>query len=459
MGDVEIVSIGVENKLEDGRGKCWQDSLSNQFPVINYENVGGISVFQVGAPHEGYTIETQLVNNKMNGKSKIVSNDDVVIAKLTFVDGIANGPCLLYDNSGFKYFEGLFVNGYRSGKGKEYDSKGNVIFDGYFLLGKRAKLYRVPEMEGYWKELDDKSNKVISVSKRDEYGRKYGICYFYNEEGLISRVSKWNEGKEKCVIKQFNRNQMIEYKNGVKSYVGSYYAIGKTCFIRVSGREYDVNGENVVYDGDFIDGKRSGFGILYNSKGEVVYDGVWKYGIKSSVYICLSYTLFMIVFFALLYLFIFIEFDIKGVGGLLFWALVLAIYMYTKLTEVEVIPVPFYYDENQTIKILYLCGREVVIESNLNEFTYFKIDGLRKMRKLTLPQMDYKFHSSSLQRFVRIYNCEELEEIVIGDKAFTYFEFGLRNLPSLEKIRIGDIDHESRNFQNSNFVLRGNRVT
>ena len=82
------------------------------------------------------------------------------------------------------------------------------------------------------------------------------------------------------------------------------------------------------------------------------------------------------------------------------------------------------------------------------------------MRKLTLPQMDYKFHSSSLQRFVRIYNCEELEEIVIGDKAFMYFdEFGLRDLPSLEKIRIGDIDHESRNFQNSNFVLRGNRVT
>ena len=73
MGEVEIVSIGVENNLEDSRGKCWQDSLSNQFPVINYENVGGISVFQVGAPHEGYTIETQLVNNKMNGKSKIIS--------------------------------------------------------------------------------------------------------------------------------------------------------------------------------------------------------------------------------------------------------------------------------------------------------------------------------------------------------------------------------------------------
>ena len=127
MGEVEIVSIGVENNFEDSRGKCWQDSLSNQFPVINYENVGGISVFQVGAPHEGYTIETQLVNNKMNGKSKIISSKDVVIAKLTFVDGIANGPCLLYDDSGFKYFEGLFVNGYRSGKGKEYDSKGNDI--------------------------------------------------------------------------------------------------------------------------------------------------------------------------------------------------------------------------------------------------------------------------------------------------------------------------------------------
>ena len=119
-GEVEITSIKVDNSVEENRGSCWQDCLSNQFPVTKYESEGKLSVFQVGVPHEGYTIETQLKNDKMNGKSKIISNDDVVVAKLTFVDGVANGPCTLYDNSGFLYFEGLFVDGYRSGKGKEF---------------------------------------------------------------------------------------------------------------------------------------------------------------------------------------------------------------------------------------------------------------------------------------------------------------------------------------------------
>ena len=440
--------------------QAWSSNIPEQFPIDSIDQQDKrVVILHIGHPHKNYTIQTEMKKGKLNGKAIIKSPTNVVVGKIHYLNGEMTGKCKLYNESGVLFFKGFLHDGYRQGKGTEYDTNGKVLFDGLFVGGCREYRYhKVIDMEGYWAELEE-DGSVRSICQIDNNLFKQGVCLFY-DHSKIEQISEWKDNVVINMIKRFKDGEMIEYKNGVKSYVGSYYAIGKTCFIRVSGREYDVNGENVVYDGDFIDGKRSGFGILYNSKGEVVYDGVWKYGIKSSVYICLSYTLFMIVFFALLYLFIFIEFDIKGVGGLLFWALVLAIYMYTKLTEVEVIPVPFYYDENQTIKILYLCGREVIIESNLNEFTYFKIDGLRKMRKLTLPQMDYKFHSSSLQRFVRIYNCEELEEIVIGDKAFMYFdEFGLRDLPSLEKIRIGDIDHESRNFQNSNFVLRGNRVT
>ena len=588
MGDVEIVSIGVENNLEDSRGKCWQDSLSNQFPVINYENVGGISVFQVGAPHEGYTIETQLVNNKMNGKSKIISSKDVVIAKLTFVDGIANGPCLLYDNSGFKYFKGLFVNGYRSGKGKEYDSKGNVIFDGYFLLGKRAKLYRVPEMKGYWKELDDKSNKVISVSKRDEYGRKYGICYFYNEEGLINRVSEWNEGKEsmytgyytfydvvsnkwieglyengilkgtyretdvngnvifdgfyengtqrkllkmnemegywtelddksnkvisvskrdeygrkygicyfydeeglinrvsewnedkeECVIKQFNRNQMIEYKNGTKRYEGEFINSLKYDYRRNGkGIEYNKNGKTMIYQGSFSNGKRHGRGISYHNR-EVNYDGVWINGkTKRSFYIC-NGILFVVGLIITACLFMFNIYI--GIAAFIILLLCFAIYHIheKQVSKITIRYEPYYKASvnytNGTLAFGNVCNSIIPIVS-LNSFVEsieigderfglvqtFKINGLNRLKTIKIGSNSFTQEKNDWgddeSKSFHILNCKSLESIQIGEYSFSDFggDFELKNLPQLQSIQIGTIGSDSWNFCYNSFVIRG----
>ena len=101
----------------------------------------------------------------------------ITIATLTFVDGIANGPCILYDKWGSKYFVGSFVNGYRQGKGKEYDEKGNLVYEGCYDEGKR--LERMAEMSGYWKKYDD-SNQLISVCRKDSYSENDGLCYYYD---------------------------------------------------------------------------------------------------------------------------------------------------------------------------------------------------------------------------------------------------------------------------------------
>ena len=142
-------------------------------------------------------------------------------------------------------------------------------------------------MKEYWKELDENDdNKVVSVSKRDEYGRKHGICYFYNEDGTINRVSEWKKGEEKCVIKQFNGNQMVEFKNGTKRYEGEYVNSVKCDYKRNGkGVEYDKNGKTIIYQGIFVNGRRNGRGILYHNR-EVKYDGEWINGItKRSFYI------------------------------------------------------------------------------------------------------------------------------------------------------------------------------
>ena len=105
------------------RGEYWKNDISVQFPVHNIiENENDV-LATVGAPHEGYTIQTKLVNNKLNGDSTILNPYQVRIATLTYVDGAASGKCSLYDECGILFFSGSLVNGFRSGKGEEYDTQ------------------------------------------------------------------------------------------------------------------------------------------------------------------------------------------------------------------------------------------------------------------------------------------------------------------------------------------------
>ena len=185
---IELSSIVVVNENGNNRGYCWNFDVNNEFPIIPVNTEDGEVILEVGIPHKGYSIESVMKNGRMNGNSRILNEKKVKIASLTFVDGIANGGCTVYDSIGRLYFEGYFVNGYREGKGKEYDENGNVMFDGFFKEGKRMNIVELKEMKGYWKEMNE-DNEVISICKKDKEGRNDGICYFYlNDE--IDRISE-----------------------------------------------------------------------------------------------------------------------------------------------------------------------------------------------------------------------------------------------------------------------------
>lgn len=60
----------------------------------------------------------------------------------------------------------------------------------------------------------------------------------------------------------------------------------------------------------------------------------------------------------------------------------------------------------------------------------------------------------------RIKNCESLESIEIGIESFLHFagEFKLENLPSLQSIKIGELEssqYSQGNFQYSSLDIRG----
>ena len=120
-GSISVSMHTVENDGER-RGKCWERNFSEEFPISYVNSRGNEATIIIGAPHSDYKITTHLKNKRMDGESRLFSEKNVLVAKLTFVDGIANGPCTLYDENGALFFEGSFVNGYRQGKGKEYEN-------------------------------------------------------------------------------------------------------------------------------------------------------------------------------------------------------------------------------------------------------------------------------------------------------------------------------------------------
>ena len=251
-GSISVSMHTVENNGER-RGKCWERNFSEEFPICYVNSRGNEATIIVGAPHSDYKITTHLKNKRMDGESRLFSEKNVLVAKLTFVDGIANGPCTLYDENGALFFEGSFVNGYRQGKGKEYEND-IVVYEGLFEKGK--KLVKMTEMDGYWKEYDNSKN-LHSVCKKDEEGRNDGVCFFY-ENGEISRLSEWHEGKETPFNGHFrlydetNRKWIEgEYKDGVRN--------GES-------REYDENGIK-VFEGYYENGKKSNMARLDEMPG------------------------------------------------------------------------------------------------------------------------------------------------------------------------------------------------
>ena len=194
LSAVELISINVEKSKNDERGTCWEYNISEQFPIQSMNGTDEAAECIVGKPHEGYVINTSLRNSKMNGPSKIFSTKKVLVATLSFVDGVATGPCKLYDEYGNLFYEGQLENGYRHGKGKLYDDRGQIVCDAFFERGKRLDITPLKEMKGYWKECND-DKVLLRISHRDDLGKLDGICYAYDKD-MISKITTWNAGKE-----------------------------------------------------------------------------------------------------------------------------------------------------------------------------------------------------------------------------------------------------------------------
>ena len=228
---------------------------------------------------------------KYNKKAKNLM--DITLLNYKFL----SGRCIVYNNGnngngkGKEYdghtnkliFEGEYLNKKRNGKGKEYNLYGELIFDGEYLKGKR---------HGKGKEYEDSKNNILIYVGEYLNGLKNGKGKEYDLYGKLYEGEYLN-GKKHGKGKEYDTNGKLiyegEYVNGKK--INGNIENKRTIVRKASGRniklfegeingkgkEYDYDG-NMIFEGEYLNGKRHGNGNGYNDNGELILECEYKNG-------------------------------------------------------------------------------------------------------------------------------------------------------------------------------------
>ena len=186
-------------------------------------------------------------DNEKNMKEKDVNLDGLCMKNMMIV---RHGEGLIYSSSSLVY-RAVFDNG------KELRKVMNIKDD---------------EMLMY----DDEKRVIYKGGFGDRFIKKgRGLRYEY-EKGKIKRVFVCENGEDVYKWIELNGNTMIEFdEDGLKVYKGGMSEESDMQFIRNGEGELFNNGDQLIYSGEWKNGKREGKGSCYN-KGDVVYIGEWK---------------------------------------------------------------------------------------------------------------------------------------------------------------------------------------
>lgn len=181
----------------------------------------------------------------------------------------------------------------------------------------------------------------------------------------------------------------------------------KICY----GKEFYDDINLVKYCGSFLNGKRFGKGTLYNRKGDVEFDGLWRDDKPRSA-----------------------EFDGRFIDN---------------YNETVVIADNSFNSPEQLMLTSFFSNlRQFTIGSDCFEKAEnFYLDGLHKLEHLVIGRRSFTLTKSPDIIFFchkragvfQVKNCSKLKTIQIGDYSFgDYHMFDLDNLPSLQSVHIGD---------------------
>ena len=252
-----------EIRIENGIGRKLYDNGLIQFEgkYLNEKKWNG----------KGYTycgIEIYKIKNG-NGYIREYYPDGSLLFKGNYINGEKNGEGKEYDH-GKLLFEGHYKNGMRNGEGREYFDNLRIQFEGEYLNGNRCRgtVYHSNGSESYKlkdeNKLPEKNDDSLKFY-RNNIGKSTFLNLLFFERYAIGNcyefftIKRYREEKD-------NKGQLIyegEFMNGKRD--------GK-------GKEYN-NGE-LIYEGEYIKGVKDGKGKEYNY-GELIFEGEYINGLRN----------------------------------------------------------------------------------------------------------------------------------------------------------------------------------
>ena len=271
-----------------------------------------------------YDKNGNVINELKEGKGYMYEFNqfDEIIFKGEYLNGERNGKGKEFFDNDILIFEGEYLNGERNGKGKKYSFYGELLAEGEYLYGRKwnVNMYNIY------------NNKITSEIKN---GR--GILIEFNEFNNIINEREYSNGLKNGKIKYYRLENLLfegEYVNGKKNGLGKEYNMfGKLEFEgeylynhRIRGKEY-VNGrleyegeylydkkyngkgydekgniiynlingngkvkefneeDNLIFEGEYLNGKRNGKGREYNNFGDLIYEGEYINGKRKNIII------------------------------------------------------------------------------------------------------------------------------------------------------------------------------
>ena len=147
----------------------------NQYEISTNFNLPNSSlkkhcVIPIVGKYNGYTIETDMINGKMNGKTIVRNDKGKVVEELNLVNDQRNGI-------GYCYTDG------KEDKMIRYEK--DVA---------KMEYKKRSDMDGYWEEIDVSTNKIIAITQLNNEYEREGHCYVFNNSGSIVSANIYSNG-------------------------------------------------------------------------------------------------------------------------------------------------------------------------------------------------------------------------------------------------------------------------
>ena len=291
------------------KGEFKNNKLAGIGAVYNFGKLIYKGLFQNNLPNgngiyyypNGDTYKGGFKDGLREGHGSLTLQGTIVYEGL-WIAGSKEGIGKLYTASGLKEYEGELLAGVRNGYGVQYDKNGKRIYSGNWLNNVK---------HGFGKAFDSTTGKIVysgnwSNNVRSDKGTKYyaykSTIYTFDDFGNVSKEAVEKEAVDyfEVIYKdriEISSRMSLRYigdidEEGLPHGKGSigypaldssieagllqhtqYYYHGDFDHGKLLGKGIllDSN-EEVIYNGDVVDGKREGNGKVYRDK-QLIYDG------------------------------------------------------------------------------------------------------------------------------------------------------------------------------------------